>query len=662
MPIHILSDETINRIAAGEVVERPVNVAKELIENAIDAGATAITVEIRDGGISLLRVTDNGCGIDPADVTKAFCRHATSKIEDDRDLSNLSTLGFRGEALSSIAAVAQVEMVTKTRDNLTGVRVVNDHLPASASSDEVAGHLYVQEIGAPDGTSVIVRNLFYNVPVRKKFLKTPQTEAGYITDLVEKLALSHPDISFHYRAGGAEKLHTTGNGKLKEVIYRIYGREIASSLLPVQVSQEPYTLTGFIGRPEISRSTRGSEVFFVNGRYLGSDVLSKSLEAGYGTDLMQHRFPFAVLNLTMPPQMADVNVHPGKMEIRFTDQTGVYEFISASVHNVLHGVELMPKATLDTAREELIRQREEAAEAAQALQREERAEPFEHERVSQVAEPSPVYRTEIRTDDVSALTQDMDLTMQSDPDFFFDDRRPEQLSFLHPAAELPSGKEAEEAGVSEAEAPSEEDLSFKILSPENAREYEIIGQIFDTYWILQFRDKVIVMDQHAAHEKVNFERIMKRLSVKNPEGMPSQQLMPPIVIHLTGKEEGMFLQYRDVFTRMGYEIEEFGSGSYAVRAVPLELYGNEPEELLRETLGEMLEEKIGGTPDAILYKIASMSCKAAVKGNMTLSREEITALIDELLSLDNPYHCPHGRPTMVVLSQQEIERKFKRIV
>ena len=281
MPIHILSDETINRIAAGEVVERPVNVAKELIENAIDAGATAITVEIRDGGISLLRVTDNGCGIDPVDVTKAFCRHATSKIEDDRDLSNLSTLGFRGEALSSIAAVAQVEMVTKTRDNLTGVRVVNDHLPASASSDEVAGHLYVQEIGAPDGTSVIVRNLFYNVPVRKKFLKTPQTEAGYITDLVEKLALSHPDISFHYRAGGAEKLHTTGNGKLKEVIYRIYGREIASSLLPVQVSQEPYTLTGFIGRPEISRSTRGSEIFFVNERYLGSEVLSKALEAGY---------------------------------------------------------------------------------------------------------------------------------------------------------------------------------------------------------------------------------------------------------------------------------------------------------------------------------------------------------------------------------------------
>ena len=364
----------------------------------------------------------------------------------------------------------------------------------------------------------------------------------------------------------------------------------------------------------------------------------------------------------MPPQMADVNVHPGKMEIRFADQTGVYEFISASVHIVLHGVELMPKATLDTAREELIRQREEAAEAAQALQREERAEPFEHERVSQVAEPSPVYRTEIKTDDVSALTQDTDQTVQSDPDFFFDDRRPEQLSFLHPAAELPSGKEAAEAGVSEAEAPSEEDLSFKILSPENAREYEIIGQIFDTYWILQFRDKVIVMDQHAAHEKVNFERIMKRLSVKNPEGMPSQQLMPPIVIHLTGKEEGMFLQYRDVFTRMGYEIEEFGSGSYAVRAIPLELYGNEPEELLRETLGEMLEEKIGGTPDAILYKIASMSCKAAVKGNMTLSREEITALIDELLSLDNPYHCPHGRPTMVVLSQQEIERKFKRIV
>lgn len=662
MPIHILSDETINRIAAGEVVERPVNVAKELIENSIDAGANAITIEIRDGGISLLRVTDNGCGIPQEDVTRAFCRHATSKIEDDRDLSNLTTLGFRGEALSSIAAVAQVEMITRTPGALNGVRAVNDNLPASASSDDVAGHLYVQEIGAPDGTSVIVRNLFYNVPVRRKFLKTAQTEAGYITDLVEKLALSHPDISFHYRANGTEKLHTTGNGSLKEVIYRIYGREISSALLPVQAQEGEYTLTGFIGRPEISRSTRGSEVFFVNGRYLNSDVLSKALEAGYRTDLMQHRFPFAVLRLDLPPSQADVNVHPGKMEIRFSDQNGIYTFIDESVHAVLHQTELIPKATLDTAKEELAKQREETAAAAAALQSEASPEPFEHERAPYFAQPVPVYETErpsFREEPAEASAE-----VSSDV-FVFDDRRP--------AAEEHRPVEEDRRSVEEERLPEAQirekpeqmsfaDLQDKILTPENAREYIIVGQVFETYWILQFRDRLVLMDQHAAHEKVNFERIMNRLSVKNPEGIPSQQLMPPLVVHLTGREEGMYLQYRDVFTRMGYEIEEFGSGAYAIRAVPLELYGNEPEALFRETLEEMLGEKIGGTPDAVLYKIASMSCKAAVKGNMAMSREELTALIDELLSLDNPYHCPHGRPTMIVLTQKEIERKFKRIV
>ncbi|MDO4285988.1 MAG: DNA mismatch repair endonuclease MutL, partial [Eubacteriales bacterium] len=402
MEIHVLSQETIGRIAAGEVVERPVNVAKELIENSIDAGATAITVEIRDGGQSLLRVTDNGCGIEPSQIHRAFLRHATSKITDENDLTRLTSLGFRGEALASIAAVAQVEMITKVRESLTGIRAANDgalSLTRNASSEnglygaddsrfyDLAGGqadspsdgLSVQEIGAPDGTSVIVRNLFYNVPVRKKFLKQPQTEAGYVTDLIERQALSHPDISFHYRVNGKEKLHTSGNGQLKELIYRIYGRETAAALLPVSYTGEGYTVSGLIGRPEISRASRSFETFFINGRMLRSDILSKALEEGYGTDLMKHCFPFAVLHLTMPPGELDVNVHPTKMEVRFSDPQAVYAALKAAVRQSLHGKELIPAASLLSEREQRQERarREQEAQAADPLRH---TEPFEARR------------------------------------------------------------------------------------------------------------------------------------------------------------------------------------------------------------------------------------------------------------------------------------------
>ena len=379
MEIHLLSEETINKIAAGEVVERPVNVVKELVENAIDAGATAITCEIREGGKKMIRVTDNGCGIEKDQITKAFERHATSKIRDDSDLTRLVSLGFRGEALSSIAAVSQVEMITKTRDSLTGIRATNQVL--HGFSEDMPVKLDLEEIGAPDGTSVVVRNLFYNVPVRSRFLKQPQTEAGYITDLIERQALSHPGISFHYRVDGKEKLHTTGNGDLKELIYRIYGREISKKVLPVRAQEGKYRLEGFIGRPDIARTTRNFEVFFVNGRMLRSNILSKALEAGYRTDLMQHRFPFAVLHLTLPPVEADVNVHPTKMEVRFSESEAVYHFIDESVHSVLGSAELIPAEILETRAEENKRRREEKEKAAQQLQSESRPEPFERARM-----------------------------------------------------------------------------------------------------------------------------------------------------------------------------------------------------------------------------------------------------------------------------------------
>ena len=638
MEIHLLSEETINKIAAGEVVERPVNVVKELVENAIDAGATAITCEIREGGKKMIRVTDNGCGIEKDQITKAFERHATSKIRDDSDLTRLVSLGFRGEALSSIAAVSQVEMITKTRDSLTGIRATNQVL--HGFSEDMPVKLDLEEIGAPDGTSVVVRNLFYNVPVRSRFLKQPQTEAGYITDLIERQALSHPGISFHYRVDGKEKLHTTGNGDLKELIYRIYGREISKKVLPVRAQEGKYRLEGFIGRPDIARTTRNFEVFFVNGRMLRSNILSKALEAGYRTDLMQHRFPFAVLHLT-----------------------AVYHFIDESVHSVLGSAELIPAEILETRAEENKRRREEKEKAAQQLQSESRPEPFERARmVRETMAPygagSPGTADSIRfTEPAPAPAGPARIEFE---DFIFEDKRVKEPEKSHPADEPARGafKQAslfENTDFSQDEAP-------RILIPENKPNFRIIGQVFETYWLIQYEGKMLVIDQHAAHEKVNYERLMKRLQNSDPSRSGSQMLAPPSVITLTGREEGALHTHEQVFAAMGYEIEPLGGSSYAIRAIPMELYGNDPTELLRETLEEIVEEKMTGTPQAVLSKIASMSCKAAVKGNSLLSEKEAEVLIDELLKLENPYHCPHGRPTMIVFSQSDMDKKFKRIV
>ncbi len=672
--IHLLSEETINKIAAGEVVERPVNVVKELVENAIDAGSTAITCEIREGGKKMIRVTDNGCGIEKSQITKAFERHATSKIRDDSDLTRLVSLGFRGEALSSIAAVSQIEMITKTRDSLTGIRATNQLLKGFSEDSPV--RLDLEEIGAPDGTSVVVRNLFYNVPVRSRFLKQPQTEAGYITDLIERQALSHPLISFHYRADGREKLHTTGNGDLKELLYRIYGREIVNKVLPVKITNGAYSLEGFIGRPDISRSTRNFEIFFVNGRMLKSNTLSKALEAGYRTDLMQHRFPFAVLHLTVPPAEADVNVHPAKMEVRFSEAESIYRFIDESVHEVLHSAELIPSEVLETVKEERSRKRQEAEAAQLALADAPHLEPFEHERLADITfAPSsnagrlsesfaPYGNEDRKTAPVPAAPKGAARVELED--FIFEDRRmvktvnytvDETTGEIMPSG---SGSFVQQSLFENTDFSQEEEP--RILLSENRPRFRIIGQVFETYWLIQYERKLLVIDQHAAHEKVNYERLMRRLSANDPASSGSQLLAPASVVTLTGREEGAYQSHSEVFTSMGYEIEPMGGSSYAIRAVPMELYGNDAAQLFKETLEEMIEEKMTGTPQAILSKIASMSCKAAVKGNSLLSFEEAQTLIDELLKLDNPYHCPHGRPTMIVFSQADMDKKFKRIV
>lgn len=621
--IHLLSQNTIDQIAAGEVVERPRSVVKELTENAIDAGATAISVEIKEGGISLIRVTDNGSGIEKSEIRKAFLRHATSKIEDAQDLPHIHSLGFRGEALSSICAVSQMELITKTQEEFTGVHY----------QIEGGAECEFSEIGAPKGTTFLVRNLFYNVPARRKFLKQPQTEGSYVADLMEHLALSHPDISIKFIVNGQVRFQTSGNNQLKEVIYRIYGKEVTEHLIDFSLNGKSVRVRGFLGKPEQNRSNRNFEIFFVNGRYVHNDVLQKAVEEGYKQYLMQHKFPFCVLHFEFEPEDIDVNVHPAKMEIRLQHGAEVYAEIAAAIRDRLHEIELIPDVLLTEEKE-------------QTPQIKQAPEPFEvnRTRMERIQEPVREMVAEEETPYQAKLSV-------------------QKILGDHPVATTESDlhhniiKSAEHILV---EKPVQLDLFEENFVDVKSREsYQILGQIFDTYWLIAFKDKLFIMDQHAAHEKVKYERLVKELKNKT---VTSQQITPPVVLHLDSKEEQALLSYRDYFTSLGFEIEEFGTGSVAIRSMPVDLYGCEEMEFFREVLDELCENPMKDQPDVILNKLASMACKAAVKGNNSLTFEEVSALLDEMLTLDNPYHCPHGRPTIISMSKYEIEKKFKRIV
>ena len=654
--INELDKNTIDQIAAGEVVERPSSVVKELVENAIDSGATAITVEIKGGGIEMIRVTDNGSGIEKDQIRKAFKRHATSKLKTIEDIYSIHSLGFRGEALSSIASVAQVDMITKTRDDLTGTRY-------SINGGEEVGF---EEIGAPDGTSLIIRNLFYNTPARKKFLKTSQTEGSYIGDVMEHLALDNPTISFHYINNKEDKFSTSGNGDLKELIYRIYGRDVSVSIRPIKATSGSMVLEGYLGEPSLNRSNRNFEIFFVNGRYVKDKILSKAVEEGYKQYLMMHKFPFVVLHLRMDPSMVDVNVHPAKLEVRFGNQPELYEFVRSNVEAVLRNNEMIPDVLLDEKAD--IREQEKASEGkssgyngtvisnnADDKEKPLAPQPFEKFRFEEnrVSEEEAVYArgvTEkpIKIEDVNKsavwtrIFGDMD------------GRNAEKNE--HPS---PIIKHQEAIVV---EKPVQLNLfDEKVLTKENVKEYEILGQIFGTYWIIGFEDKMFMVDQHAAHEKVNYERMMKRYKSGD---ILSQMVNPPVIITLSSSEEEMFLRYRQYFERLGFNIENFGGHEYAMRAIPVDLYGcSNEKEMFQEILDELSHEtSFDRTPDVINYKIASMACKASVKGNTNMTKEEMEALLDELLTLENPYNCPHGRPTIISMTKYEIDKKFKRVV
>lgn len=603
--IHVLDSETIDKIAAGEVVERPASVVKELVENAIDANATAITVEAKEGGIAFIRVTDNGDGMEAAQLRTAFLRHATSKIENAEDLTHILSLGFRGEALSSIAAVSKVEVISKTAGSLTGGRIVL----------EGAREIEFGEVGAPEGTTVLVRNLFFNTPVRRKFLKTPVTEGGYISDLMEHLALSRPDISFKFVLGNQTRFHTSGNGDLREVIYRLYGRETAASLVPIQWERENIRIQGYLGEPVLVRSNRNFEIYFINGRFLKSAVIAGAVEEGYREYLMQHKFPFCVLHIQMEPGRVDVNVHPTKMDVRFDSAAEFCNILSEAVRGTLRQREMIPEAVLGNENEARKEEKEQRRQKQEEMRREGVPEPFEKRRMES-------YRVmeEAR----------------------YQERKPESFP-----------------DETEAEAKQLDLFEAKLLSVDNRARYQLIGQVFDTYWMIQFEDKLLIIDQHAAHEKVKYERLMRQYREKS---VVSQNLMPPVIVSLTGQEEVTLREYGDAFTELGFEIAPFGGSEYAVRSVPTDLYGCGEKELFLEVMDQLAALGNKGSLKAVEEKIASMSCKAAVKGNSPLSQREAQALIDELLTLENPYHCPHGRPTIISISKTEMERKFKRIV
>lgn len=680
--IQVLDQTTIDKIAAGEVVEKPYSVVKELVENAIDAGSTAITVEIKDGGISLIRITDNGCGIEKEQIEMAFLRHSTSKIRKVEDLYTISSLGFRGEALSSISAVAQVELLTKTAGSFIGSRfLINGGKKVS-----------LEEIGVPEGTTIIVRNLFYNTPARKKFLKSATTEGNYIQNLVEKLALSHPEISFKFINNNQIKLQTSGNCNLKDIIYQIYGKDIASNLVEITFESDEAKIKGYIGKPLISRGNRQYENYFVNGRYVKSNIVSKAIENAYKNFLMQHKYPFTVIMASFEGKYVDVNVHPTKMELRFSEEEKVFQLFYHVIFESLSHRELISSDDLENSKDKknLLKQQNSAKTDKTKPHIPKTAEPFEKKRIEQERAGREALTGENQISQIEnkkTLTGENEITSVGTYESeskatkaLLDKGNENKIVYnkndvlAHNKDLMPQNKVQykadEKEAVSQAQVLRETTNYPKVtkqmsmfeehMVEKSVRdEIKIIGQVFDTYWILEYEDKMYMIDQHAAHEKVLYERMIKLL--KNKE-FTSQMLNPPLIITVSANEAQVLEEYRSQFEQVGFEIEPFGGKEYAIRAIPGNLYGLNEKSIFLEMLDDISNESMKKTPDTILDKIATMSCKAAVKGNMKLSYSEAAELMKELMELENPYHCPHGRPVIVSISKKEMEKKFKRIV
>lgn len=623
MPIQVLNQETVNKIAAGEVIERPSSVVKELVENAIDAKATAITVEIKDGGISMVRVTDNGCGIDGKEIPMAFLRHSTSKIKSVEDLLSVSSLGFRGEALSSIAAVSQIELITKPQTDFIGYRYLI----------EGGVEKGLEEVGAPDGTTFIVRNLFYNTPVRRKFLKSAQTEAGYINSLIEHLSLSHPDISFRFISNNQNRLHTSGNMNLKDIIYNVYGRDITKNLFEINAKTQDIEISGFIGKPLICRGNKAYENYYINGRYIKSSIITKAIEEAYKGYIMPHNFPFTAIHFKINPEILDVNVHPTKMELRFSTNEYVYNFVLDSIKSTLKSGELAPEVSLSDVK---VPQRFLNSNNSSARQ---------NYAAAQVQAPEEAKRADIPKPTASAANQSKERLPEP-----FEINRSNDMIIKEEATKYADNNKSDVQQLSM--------FDNALMNVSDTNSYRVIGQLFDTYWLIEFEDKFYMMDQHAAHEKILYEKLMNHIKTKK---MDTQMIMPPIILELNLRQEEIIIKYSSVFDKVGFELEQFGTMSYKVTGVPAGFPTINYKQMLIDMIDNLCDDRKSDL-EIITEKIASMSCKAAVKGNNKLSFDEAKQLIGELMKAENPYNCPHGRPTLIVMSKYEIEKKFKRIV
>lgn len=640
--IQVLDGETINKIAAGEVVERPSSVVKELVENAIDAGASAVTVEIQDGGTTLIRITDNGSGMEKEDISMAFLRHSTSKIRTADDLLTIGSLGFRGEALSSIAAVSQVELLTKTPHAMTGCRY------------RIEGGIEkaMEDIGCPDGTTFIVRQLFYNTPARKKFLKSNMTEAGYINDLMIRLAMSHPEISFKFINNRQTKLNTSGNGKLKDILYHIYGRDVSSNLLPVDRHDTGIHLYGFIGKPLICRGNRSFENYFINGRYIKSPIITQAIEEAYKTFTMVHKFPFAALHFELDTKELDVNVHPTKMEVRISHGQELYQFVCETLKNTLCGRELIPevKPDIKPTVKQLIPPSVKPAAASYVPASHPKEKPDKKTIVpKKPPEPFETHRIQAEKQIEKTIEKPSEKPILQKPSAPVPEKKAE-ISYPEPVKK-PVSKVKEYAQY--------ELFETGLLTKEARPKHKLVGQVFDTYWIVEYDGKMFIIDQHAAHEKVLYEKLMKRFKENKPS---VQMLQPPMILSLTMTEAELIEDHMKDFKAMGFEFESFGGKEYALRGIPSDLYGFTGKDMVTELLDTLAGASERMRTDFIADRIATMACKAAVKGNMRISTKEADALIEELLQAENPYTCPHGRPTIISMTKTELEKKFKRIV
>ncbi len=717
--IKLLDKTTIDKIAAGEVIERPSSVVKELLENAIDAHATSITVEIKEGGISFIRVTDNGDGIPKDQVRTAYMRHATSKIEDATDLESIASLGFRGEALSTIAAVSQTEMITKTAEDLVGVKYVIH------GGEEIE----YKEVGVPEGTTIVVRNLFFNTPARKKFLKTPMTEGSYINDLVLRIALSHPEIAFKLIINGQTKLDTSGNGKLKDTLYQLFGRDITSNIIEVDYEQSDIKIKGFIGKPFISRGNRGLENYFINKRYIKSNIVNRAIEEGYKTFVMQHKFPFTALFIELPLDKCDVNVHPTKMEFKYDNERALFEAVTKAVKEALSFKELIPKAEYNTQ-----------TKVIKSVERP--AEPYETRRVNNSLAPhkaeinenneattaSSIATNTVSSSSIGSVASTVTTTLKpasqskingysasysileqmkkQDEDIKKDTDTKANTSKISETVEIKEQiQEAtavvKEAGYKFASSPyaksnasvvedsvdrgvditnllkddgvklqisAKDEVTYgtqaslfdeKFLSESARKKHRLIGQVFGTYWLIEYENNLYIMDQHAAHEKVKYEELMSQLETKE---VYSQQLMPPMVVTVSYAEREAILNNYDLFMKFGYDIVEFGGNEFKINAVPTNLYGIHGREMFMEFVSSLIDNAGYMSNEVFIKKLSTMACKAAIKGNMRITFAEADALIEQLLKLENPYTCPHGRPTIISMSERELEKKFKRVL